>query len=818
MSRAQQSIISFLSKVVLIGLALGPVLAFAQTVTVDVSRIGDASHFEFSGVKDWKYDLRKAASGGDAVVLSIRGLRPEAIARLKSHTDSIVTGIKVNEKGLDEAVELSFAVKPGVDFFDYLTEQPSRLIVDFFPKDQPEQPAPQPKKAAPKKVQTANSGLGTEKDISAAITGVPNAKAKRSPAGTDRLLVAQNEAPSLAEQISSGKDFTHGIFDGGDPEFRRFSIKDYEIKEDAIIASRANYYLPFPMLDLGQPQLSALKAAPPTYEIIPNDTRENKEARVILSLFNKGERGLLVKTANEFLKKYTISSYDEIIRYMLADTHYAYFRERGSNYDFELAMNQYNLLTEKYPKSPITARTLLLIGYSYMDRGDSFGALKAFQRFSRANPNSKHIDQVNIASAEAYLRINKFDDAVAALEQIEKTGRTEKVRLDAAFRKGDVFFRKKDWAEAINQYQATLKKYDKASEQYPNALYNIAEAEFRRGKYREALDAYRAFLQKFPEHVHGGYAMTRLGELLDILGAENKRAQGAYLESSFRYRGTPGAGIARIRFLITRMPDMKDKELSNALEEIASIQQQYQEVPLKAEAEKTEAVAHEAKPAAEGEAKAEGEGASAEHVVKTEPGVGEEFKKRPILPGIEEFVTMLVADGMTERKQFDQAAGDLITYYQRNPQSANKDRIKHRIVDNMVKAIRSAADRGDFMDSLRRWSKNTSGWLKNTDRVDVRFAVGRSYEQAGVLNEAGAIYRDCIKRLADLRASGLEKEHGVFEALPKNDQLNLRLAAVSAQNKEFSTAESFLKNVPTPGLLTEAEQIERAEVSADVAE
>ncbi|MES2854687.1 MAG: tetratricopeptide repeat protein, partial [Bdellovibrionota bacterium] len=173
---------------------------------------------------------------------------------------------------------------------------------------------------------------------------------------------------------------------------------------------------------------------------------------------------------------------------------------------------------------------------------------------------------------------------------------------------------------------------------------------------------------------------------------------------------------------------------------------------------------------------------------------------------------------MTDRKKFDKAADDLIAYFQRNPQSANKDRIKHRIVKNMVEAIRAATEKGDFMDSLRRWSKNQSGWLKNTDRVDVRFAVGRSYEEAGVLKEAASIYRDCIKRLADLRASGQEKEHGVFETLPKNDQLNLRLAAVSAREKEFAQAESYLKNIPSVSLLTENEQIERAEVSADVAE
>jgi hypothetical protein len=83
----------------------------------------------------------------------------------------------------------------------------------------------------------------------------------RKPAGTEFLRVKRAELPpepTLAEKISSQKDFSHGIFDGGDPEFRRFTVKDYEVKEASIIASRSNFYLPFPMLDLGVAPLKRL--------------------------------------------------------------------------------------------------------------------------------------------------------------------------------------------------------------------------------------------------------------------------------------------------------------------------------------------------------------------------------------------------------------------------------------------------------------------------------------------------------------------------------------------------------------------------------
>jgi hypothetical protein len=65
------------------------------------------------------------------------------------------------------------------------------------------------------------------------------------------------------------KTFERGIFDGGDPEFSRFTVKDYEIRESARLKSRAALRIPFPMLDLGFPKLSELQKAPPIYEIHP---------------------------------------------------------------------------------------------------------------------------------------------------------------------------------------------------------------------------------------------------------------------------------------------------------------------------------------------------------------------------------------------------------------------------------------------------------------------------------------------------------------------------------------------------------------------
>jgi tetratricopeptide (TPR) repeat protein len=826
--------------------------AAATAVNVEVMRIGDATHLEFSGSLDWKYELKRDDKKTDQVKLLLKGSSIGSAAKLKGIADALIKGVQVNEKAIDDSVEITFQVNDKTDFFDYISDQPTRLVVDFFPKEnatadgkitvpkasQPEKPvASLPKKNASAKAVPHRASAKDE-------------DAERTPAA-DGEIVARNElplGPTLAEEISSKKDFSHGIFDGGDPEFKRFSIKDYEIKEDAITASHANFYLPFPMLELGVPQLKALLTVPPTYEVIPDENRENKEARVLLQLFNKKERALFMKAATEFLNSHPNSSYNEMIRYMLADAHYDIYRASNSVQDFETAMNSYLALTEKYPESPMVPRTLLLMGYSYLDRNDSFGALKIFQRFTRLFPNSKHINRVRLSIAEAYLHLNRFDDAYKLFDDLEKTATTEWGREEAAYRKGDVFFRNNDDVGAIREYKGAVKRFPAAANRFPNAWYNIAEAQFHQNDYRDSLDSYRSFLQKFPDHEHGGYAMTRMGELLGILGAPASRVEGAFMESYFRYRATPGAAVARIRLLSSRLPAMKEKEMGSALREIEGLTKKYANRPLtkKEIEEKKAAILAEAKKLAE-EKKAEkggehggggGEHGGAQHAAAKEEDPEEAIasldgsvishlvpkededatRRQPELPGIEEFSTLLIADGMSARRENDQAAQDLITYYQKNPQSVNTDKIKIRIVRNLADGIKTAMDKGDFMDTLRRYSKHADGWFKKTDRIDVPFDVGRAYEKAGVFKEAEQAYNESWQKLSDIKTAEAEREHRVFENLPAKDVVQLRLAAVTAAKGEYAQAETHLKKISGDAHLTESEQVERAELSAQVAE
>jgi len=275
---------------------------------------------------------------------------------------------------------------------------------------------------------------------------------------------------------------------------------------------------------------------------------------------------------------------------------------------------------------------------------------------------------------------------------------------------------------------------------------------------------------------------------------------------------------------------MKEKELASALQEIGEIATRYANRPLSkkeaaAKKERDEALVKAEQAATTtsgGEHGGEhggGTGTKAAEGFRLVPKEDDDATRRkPELPGIEEFSALLIADGYTARREYDQATNELVEFYQKNPQSANIEKIKGRIVRNLSDGIRASIDRGDFLDSLRRYSKNAGGWLKGNDRIDVPFSVARSYEQAGVYKEAALNYDLCLQRLSEIKGTDAIRERRIFENPPSSDTVRLRLAAVAVKARDFATAETHLRKIASRAHLPDNEQIERAEISAEVAE
>jgi hypothetical protein len=142
-----------LPKGLIMVLALGLVaeLADAATVSGSIGRVGDATHLEFSGLSEWKYSLDPKSN--TVVELLVPPFDEKTQVQLQTWTDRFVDGITIDKNAPDGQYKVTIQLKRSdVETFDYLTDEPSRLIIDIFEQPQmAETSRPEPAKTASKK-------------------------------------------------------------------------------------------------------------------------------------------------------------------------------------------------------------------------------------------------------------------------------------------------------------------------------------------------------------------------------------------------------------------------------------------------------------------------------------------------------------------------------------------------------------------------------------------------------------------------------------------------------------------------------------------
>lgn len=717
-----------------------------------ISKVGDATHMQFTGTQEWKYQVKRIDSNTIKVI--VPNISEKTAMSFKAWAGALIEDIKVS-KGPDTSKELTIklANKNAVSF-DYLTDEPSRLVIDFFLDSEKVAAEEKQRKkiAASKKVARR---LKKAKEQAAIKKSKGYTKKNRSLASTELIRIEKKKKEKESKYPKAG------VFDGGDKDFSRFYIKDYEIKEESIIASQQNIYIRFPMLKMKLERLKDLRTNTPEYLINPKASAENKEARFLLKLYENKRYGAFQKTYGYFMKKYPDSIYKEIIMNVYAEVHMNLYQQKKIPYHYQEFTRTYRKLLALYPKSILSERINLLLAYFQLEKREAIETIRSFKAFIEKYPNSDESDNARKALADGFLFLNKPKEAFEVYQSLETSAVKKASAIEASYRMGDVFFEQKDYKKSIEYYLRALKKFPEHGFVFPNAHYNLAESYFWTGEYKESLNNYVEFLKRFPSHEHGGFALTRIGELLDILGADKTRVMGAFLESYFRYRKSPGSEVSRIRLITQRLKGMKEKEAQKALQEMRDI-------------------ANSSK-----------------------------------LPRILEFTNLMVADGLHQRGEYKKSLETLVTYYQRNPTSSNLEFFRRRILRNIADVIKEGVVKKDFLDVLRVHGEYSKTWLRHSDRIDVPFFLANSYEMAGVYKDAETILKGIKKSLVKIKGTRKELERKVNEHLPTLDEVHLRLAAVNLSQRKYIEAYNNLRLVGND--LNDDEKIEKIELQAQVA-
>lgn len=722
-------------------------------VQATIGRQSDTTHLEFNGLDTWDYKITRKNEKTFEIV--VPRFDESDIPALAAWTDNLVEKIEVNHQYVDDKSLLTVKVKdPIAESFDYQTDKPSRLIVDFYldakllRKRREEQ--------AKKNEEEKKKAIAKSEAKKQVFRKGDYVRIDRVPAGSE--IIKDNKKDDL--QIYD--DTKIGLFDAGDPKYDRFRIRDYEIKEESIIASRQNIYIRFPILKLKTNYLDDVLSWNPEYIIRPDKGKENKEAQFLKVLYDKKRDAAFLKSYEYFIKKYPKTRYKQILNHMFADVHYRQWQQTKNDFHYKTAMRVYSLLLSEYPDSPLSERTNLLINYTELGRKNGTYSIQLFQKFAQNYPNSEYFDRAKFAIAEGLLILNKYPDAREVYNDVIENHKTNIAMVESYYRLGDISFQEMDYKKAIEHYEWAVKNYPQFERRFPNAHYNMGESHFWLGEYKESLEHHVKYISLYPNDEYNNYSLTRIGELLDILGADKGRVMGAFLESYFRFEGSPGAMIARVRMLKQQMKGMKERELEKTLEELG------------------------------------------------------ELSKDTSLPNMKEFVTLMIADGLSERNEYHRSLVYLIDFYQKNPTKVSLSLFKKRIVDNIADSMIQYLNKENFLPVLQLYGRYANTWLRNAERIDLQFFLGRSFEFAGVYDEAGDIYERALAQRLEIVGSKQELEKKVNEHLPSVNTLRLRLASVRLNQRKYAESFNQIGKIDGKDGLSDRERVEQVEISARV--
>jgi TolA-binding protein len=139
-------------------------------------------------------------------------------------------------------------------------------------------------------------------------------------------------------------------------------------------------------------------------------------------------------------------------------------------------------------------------------------SLMAVVIFGTASAWADSLAQRDFAIAKELLDSGKESEAQVSLTDFLRRHPTDALADDAQFNLGEIYFRKRQFSEAIAEFRKVA-KYQKG-DRLPDAFLRLGEAQKLLGNYREALIEFEAVRRRFPKTPQYDQALSLIDDLM----------------------------------------------------------------------------------------------------------------------------------------------------------------------------------------------------------------------------------------------------------------------------------------------------------------
>ncbi len=195
--------------------------------------------------------------------------------------------------------------------------------------------------------------------------------------------------------------------------------------------------------------------------------------------------------------------------------------------NYQQAIERASRVLEYFPNSRWVDDALMLLGRCFYYRREFKKADRKFDELINLYPTSKWIPEARLLKAKTAIDMELYDDAEQQLRLlIEDEAMPKKIREQAKYELGGLFFQRGLFEEAAEYYRSSSRSADDKLVQ-AMSLYRLGECMLRLERYDQAADAFRRAVKLAPNEDFNAQAQFKLGQALS-LQADYDRAVKTY--------------------------------------------------------------------------------------------------------------------------------------------------------------------------------------------------------------------------------------------------------------------------------------------------
>ena len=275
------------------------------------------------------------------------------------------------------------------------------------------------------------------------------------------------------------------------------------------------------------------------------NSEEDKTVRLAYELYEKGKLALVLKTIEFIEKDYPTTRYKEDMAFLRANTKMKLGLAAEADRDFQD-------IVLSSPKSAPAYIAAFMQAVKFISKEEYIQSLEKFMWLAEHFEKHPMNWVFHLGIAESLYAIKETSKAEQEYGWIEKNAPDLRFRSEAAFRVGDLYMDREQYAEALTAYTRAIKRYPEYTRHAPIVFINRAESLYWLGEYKRAAQEFEDYLKNQASHPMGWRASFRLGELADRSQDPKVRELGRkwYQKTINDYPVSAGAALARARLMV----------------------------------------------------------------------------------------------------------------------------------------------------------------------------------------------------------------------------------------------------------------------------